>query len=208
MPPCTAALLRPELGGQLAVSHVHLLFLICVDRPVQGQADQLALLVADDADLLLKGIEGFNIPTNHSLHPLQGCGDLSCTGQLPRLHQHHIDGSGQRILRKLRLKRNLLKADAVAEEKALLGGGAFHHLNHIRHGHGAARIASRVVKVEFGVNSLQIRCLHLAVKDEIVESGVDAIAVQSCEGFLIAHHGNTVFIPLHVDLINLDFHSR
>ena len=35
-----------------------------------------------------------------------------------------------------------------------------------------------------------------------------AIAVQPCEGVLIAHHGNTVFIPLHVDLINLDFHSR
>ena len=208
VPPGAAALLCPELGGQLAVGHVHLLFLIGVDRPVQGQADQLALLIADDADLFLKGIEGFDVPSNHGLHSLQGRSDLGGASQLPRLHQNHIDGPGQRTLRKLRLKRNLLETNAVAEVEALFSGVAFHHLNHIRHGHGSARIASRVVKVKFGVDGLQIFRFHLAVKDKIVEGGVDAFPVQSCEGVFIAHHGNTVFIPFHVDLINLDFHSR
>ena len=91
---------------------------LSINRPVRGQTVNLALLIADDGDLILKGHIFLDVAADHPLHCLQGVVDLDHLGVLVRLHKQ--DGNlpttcFYRLLAERFVERNRLEPDTVYE---------------------------------------------------------------------------------------------
>ena len=54
--------------------------------------EAIAAQFADNADLFLERVIGFNVAAYGSLHGIQGSADFRNPGQLSRLYQDHLDG--------------------------------------------------------------------------------------------------------------------
>jgi hypothetical protein len=78
---------------QLAVSHFgHCIFLAY--GAVQRKSVDFSFIVADDTDLLLKGVIALNIAADYTLHPAQRGINIGNSGELARFQQHHLDCLG------------------------------------------------------------------------------------------------------------------
>ena len=173
-----------------------------VHGPVQGQAVKLALLIADNADRLLKGVEGLDHPAHDFLIAFQRGVDGGGPCQLSGLQQYHLDFPVQRPGGAL-VEGHLPEADAVTEK----GRSAFHH--HIGHGHGMARKILRGIHVEQGVHLLQIAAIHRTFKHAVVNTAVDHLGAEASSGEgLRRQQRPALLIPLPVDLIQSDVHHR
>ena len=60
---------------------------LSINRPIRGQPIDLALLIADDGDLIFKRHIFLNIAADHLLHRFQGIVDLYHLGVLVRLNK-------------------------------------------------------------------------------------------------------------------------
>ena len=76
-------------GG--AEDEIHHHAVVVLHAAVRAHSVDLAFLVADDADLLLKWIERLDQAAHRFLHPSKGRIDLGSTGEFARLQQHHFD---------------------------------------------------------------------------------------------------------------------
>ena len=89
---------------------------LSINRPIRGQPIDLALLIADDGDLILKGHIFLDVAADHRLHRLQGIVDLNHLGILVRLHKQDGNLSATcfyRLLAKRFVERNRLEPDTV-----------------------------------------------------------------------------------------------
>ena len=78
-----------DKGG--AEDEIHHHAVVVLHTAVRAHSVDLAFLIADDADLLLKGIKRLDQTAHRFLHPGKGRIDLGCAGELARLQQYHLD---------------------------------------------------------------------------------------------------------------------
>lgn len=78
-----------DKGG--AEDEVHHHAVVVLHAAVRAHSVDLAFLIADDADLFLKGVERLDQTAHHFLHPGKGRIDLDGTGELARLQQYHFN---------------------------------------------------------------------------------------------------------------------
>lgn len=71
--------------------YIHHHAVVVLHAAVRAHSVDLAFLIADDADLLLKGVERLDQTAHYFLHPGKGCVDLGSAGELARFQQYHLD---------------------------------------------------------------------------------------------------------------------
>ena len=184
---------------------------LSINRTIRGQPIDLALLIADDGDLILKGHIFLNIAADHLLHSFQGVVDLDHLGVLVRLHKQDGNLSTTcfyRLLAERFVERNRLEPDTVHEVEAGIQGVALPDFDYIRHGKRASFVVSGMINIELLIDVFERDAVHFAVINSVVSGCVDFLsAFDFFEGFHSdeAHIGG---IPVHIDLINAELSHR
>ena len=197
----------PELLHHFGIGDLDILRPV-VDCPVRGHAVELALLIADDGDRLIKRTKLLDVALDCPLKSFQGIADFCHPRQLAGLAKNHLDGGFLESLCQLRVKRNLLKTDVVAEVKrgcAVLPDD----LHDIRHGHGLAFVifGPSVIIIKHTVHIFQTGTVHFALKYSVIDFTVDFGQALDLPQSIQAYKTNSVASPVWVDLVNCDVHN-
>ena len=110
---------------------------LSINRPIRGQPIDLALLIADDGDLIFKGHIFLNVAADHLLHCLQGIVDLNHLGILVRLHKQDGNLSATcfyQLLAERFVERNRLEPDTVYKVETGIQGVTLPDFDYIRYG--------------------------------------------------------------------------
>ena len=176
------------------------------DGAVQGQAIDFPFRIADNTDLLIKGVTGFNIAAYGLLHGVQRSADFRDPCRLSGFHQNHLDGrTPDGVGGKLRLKRNFLESKAVTEIESRRNTGGILHLHNIRDGEAVSPEALRPARIKEGKYILQIPAFHIAGVDLIVGGTVRLRRMQNPTSGVQTQEFKLLRVPVCVDLINIDF---
>ena len=147
-----------------------------VNGTVGRQTIDLALLIADDSHIIIKGHIFLDVAANNLLHCFKCVINLNHFGVLVRLNEQNgnlIYGCFFRLFAKRFVKGNRLKPEAVHKEEALFECIAFPDFHHIRHGKRACLIVCRMFNVEFPIDAFKGAALHFAAINLVVNGGVD-----------------------------------
>ena len=159
---------------------LHLTGVLLINRPIRGQSVDLALLIADDCDLILKGHIFLNVATDNRLHCLQGIVDLNHLGVLVRLHKQDGNLSAAcfyRLLAERFVERNRLEPDTVHEVEAGIQGVALPDFDYIRHRKRASFVVGGMVDIELLIDVFERDAVHFAVINSVVPSeGIQSIS--------------------------------
>ena len=153
---------------------LHLTGVLIINRPIRGQSVDLALLIADDGDLILKGHIFLNIAADHLLHSFQGIVDLNHLGILVRLNKQ--DGNlpaacFYRLLAERFVERNRLEPDTVYEVEAGIQGVALSDFDYIRYGKRASLVVGRIVDIELLIDGFKGTAIELPIINSVIEGG-------------------------------------
>ena len=109
------------------------------------------------------------------------------------------------VVGKLRLKWDLLEADAVAEIKAWCDAGGILHLHNIRNGQTVTLKVLRSAGLKEDKHILQIPAFHIPGIDLIVCGAIRLCRSQHLADSIQTHEFEPLGVPVLVDLIDIDF---
>ena len=208
----TVILSFSEAFCHLLIAHFHR-FRLGINGTVWQHTVHLAFIITDDCDLILKGHIFFNIAADNFLHCFKVVLNFNHLRVLVRLNKQYGNHIFLFRIRKspaeltvLRLKIYGLKADAVAEIKAMRVHRIFHNLHHIGHRKGTVFVPFGVVQIKHLIHIFEGLAVNLAVKNLIVDFGIDSLTALQLFQKLVSHKGDIVGVTLHINLINSYIH--
>ena len=180
-------------------------------RAVKGRS--IDGIAAHDCNLVLNGHIFFNIAADNFLHCFKAVLNFNHLRVLIRLNKQNGNHIFLFRFRKspaeltvLRFKINGLKSDAVAEIKAMRVHWIFHNFHHIGHRKRTVFVTFGVVQIKHLIHIFEGLAVNLAVKNLIVDFGIDRLTALQFFQKLISHKGDIVGVTLHIDLINSYIH--
>ena len=171
---------------------------LSVDATVAFQTDEFALFVPDDIGVVIKRIGAFDPPAHGLLERFQSIRDHHFIGFLMRFDDQHavaVDGVDLGSIEILQL----LETECVAIKMA-----TSFNLYDVGDRQGVTVVAYGLAEIEDSEDIFQVLCVHIAVKDGLVDAGIDL--TRTTHSRFIVTEKDAIPIQIRVDLIYLDFH--